>query len=68
MLTFREFLNKQLKDPEFKKEYDALKPEFDEIRKQLRAERERKKLEFHQYRLTECRYLREYENFATARI
>ena len=44
MLTFEEFLNEQLKDPEFKKEYDALKPEFDEIRKQLHAERERKNI------------------------
>ena len=42
MLTFEEFLNEQLKDPEFKKEYDALKPEFEETLKQLRAERERK--------------------------
>lgn len=30
--NFRETLNEQLKDPEFKKEYDNLKPEFDVIR------------------------------------
>ena len=42
MLTFREFLNEQLKDPEFKKEYDALKPEFEETLKQLRAENEKR--------------------------
>lgn len=37
-MTFREFLAEQLKDPEFKKEYDALEPEFEEIKKKLRAE------------------------------
>lgn len=36
-MTFREFLAEQLKDPEFKKEYDALEPEFEE-KKKLRAE------------------------------
>ncbi len=28
MTDFNDFLNEQLKDPEFKKEYDALRPEF----------------------------------------
>ena len=28
MTNFNDFLNEQLKDPEFKKEYDALEPEF----------------------------------------
>ena len=28
MTKFNDFLNEQLKDPEFKKEYDALAPEF----------------------------------------
>lgn len=42
MLTFEEFLSKKLKNPEFKKEWDALAPEREETLKQLRAERERK--------------------------
>ncbi len=28
MTDFKDFLNEQLKNPEFKKEYDALEPEF----------------------------------------
>ena len=28
MTKFNDFLNEQVKDPEFKKEYDALKPEL----------------------------------------
>ena len=28
MTKFNDFLNEQLQDPEFKKEYEALKPEF----------------------------------------
>ena len=28
MTNFNDFLNEQLKDPDFKKEYDALAPEF----------------------------------------
>ena len=31
MTDFNDFLNDQLNDPEFKKEYDALKPEFNII-------------------------------------
>lgn len=42
MLTFREFLKEQLKDPEFKKEWDALAPEREETLKQLRAENEKR--------------------------
>lgn len=30
--TFRESLDEQLKDPEFKKEWDAMEPEFQVIR------------------------------------
>ena len=32
MQRFDDYLNEQLKDPEFKKEYDALQPEFEVIR------------------------------------
>ena len=31
MSDFREYLNKQLEDPEFKKEWDDLEPEFNAI-------------------------------------
>lgn len=31
MTNFNDFLNEQLADPEFKKEYDALRPEFNII-------------------------------------
>ena len=41
MLTFEEFLSKKLKNPEFKKEWDALAPEREETLKQLRAENEK---------------------------
>lgn len=41
MLKFREFLTEQLKDPEFKKEWDALENERNETKKRLRAESER---------------------------
>ena len=41
MLTFEEFLEGQLKNPEFKKEWDALAPEREETLKQLRAENEK---------------------------
>lgn len=33
MLSFEEYKNKLLQDPELKKEWDALDPEFQEIRK-----------------------------------
>ena len=32
MRRFEDYLNEKLKDPEFKKEYDALEPEFAIIR------------------------------------
>lgn len=32
MSKFKDFLNEQLKEDEFRKEYDALQPEFDIIR------------------------------------
>lgn len=35
--SFRETLDEQLKDPEFKKEYDALEPEFTIIKALLNA-------------------------------
>lgn len=37
MSEFKEFVNEQLKDPEFKKEYDNLEPEFDVIRTMIEA-------------------------------
>lgn len=43
MLTYREFLNEQLKNPEFFKEYYALKPEFEEIKRKLRSEIEQER-------------------------
>lgn len=42
MLTFDEFLSKKLKNPEFKKEWDALEPEREETLRQLRAESEKR--------------------------
>ena len=38
--TFDEFLAEQLKDPEFKKEYDALEPEFAIIQAMIDARKE----------------------------
>lgn len=35
---FRESLEEQLKNPEFKKEWDALEPEFKEIKEHLNKE------------------------------
>lgn len=35
MKTFHDLLNKELKDPEFKREYDALEPEFAMIQAML---------------------------------
>ncbi len=40
MTKFNDFLNEQLKDPELKKEYDALEPEFAIIRAILDARKE----------------------------
>lgn len=41
--TFRESLNEQLRDPEFKEEWDALEPEFQVIRAMIDA-RQKKQL------------------------
>lgn len=37
MSEFREFLNEQLQDPEFKKEWDDIQPEMDVIRAMIDA-------------------------------
>lgn len=37
MTTLDEFLNEQLKNPEFKKEYEALEPEFNIIKAMIEA-------------------------------
>ena len=37
MSEFRELLNEQLKDPEFKKEWDDIQPEMDVIRAMIDA-------------------------------
>ena len=39
--NFRETLNEQLKNPEFKKEWDALEPEYQIIKVMLDARREK---------------------------
>lgn len=39
--NFRETLNEQLKDPEFKKEWDALEPEFQIIQAMLDTRKEK---------------------------
>ncbi|MBR5914353.1 MAG: XRE family transcriptional regulator [Selenomonadaceae bacterium] len=38
MRNFRDFLTEELKDPEFKKEWDALEDEFKMIREKLSQE------------------------------
>lgn len=40
MSEFREFLNEQLRDPEFKEEYENMSPEFDIIRAMIEARKE----------------------------
>lgn len=40
MSEFTELLNERMKDPEFKKEWDALDPEFSVIEAMLKARRE----------------------------
>lgn len=35
MSEFREYLKEQLKDPEFKKEWDSLQPEMEIIREEI---------------------------------
>lgn len=37
MTNFNDFLNEQMKDPEFKAEWDALDPEFSVIEAMLKA-------------------------------
>ena len=37
MSEFKEFLNEQLQDPEFREEYENLQPEFDVIRAMVDA-------------------------------
>lgn len=39
--SFRESLNEQLRDPEFKKEWDALDPEFQVIRAMIDARQQK---------------------------
>ena len=41
-MTFRESLEEELKDPEFRAEYEALEPEYQVIRALLRAREEQK--------------------------
>lgn len=38
--TYREFLNEKLQDPEFKKEWDELEPEFQLVRAMLNGREE----------------------------
>ena len=40
MSDFREYLNKQLQDPEFKKEWDDLEPEFNMIQALIDARKQ----------------------------
>jgi len=40
MSEWKEFLNEELKDPEFRAEYEALEPEFEIVRAMLIARRE----------------------------
>ena len=40
MTTLDDFLNEQLKDPEFRKEYEALQPEFEIKRAMIEARRD----------------------------
>lgn len=35
MKTYKELLEEKLKDPEFKREWDAVQPEMDRIRKKI---------------------------------
>lgn len=41
MKTFKEALKEQLKNPEFKNEYEALEPEYQVIREMIRAREEK---------------------------
>ncbi len=42
--TFEEFKKEALKDPAFKAEYEALRPEFELLKKRIRAKIKRKLL------------------------
>lgn len=42
MTTLEEVLREKMKDPEFKKEWDALEPEFQLIRQQLDEEKRKR--------------------------
>lgn len=42
MITLKEVLREEMKDPEFKREWDALEPEFQLIRQQLDEEKRKK--------------------------
>lgn len=39
-MTFDEFLNEQLNEPEFKKEYEKLEPEYEIIKQLIKARNE----------------------------
>lgn len=41
MTNYKDYLNEQLKDPEFKAEYDALEPEFSLMRTIMEARMEK---------------------------
>jgi hypothetical protein len=43
MTTFKQYLSEQMKDPEFREEYEALEPEFAVIKAKIDA---RKKTDF----------------------
>ncbi len=53
MKNFRDLLKEELKDPEFKKEWDALEPEFRRIKQQLDAQNEEKSSARHMIRSQE---------------
>ena len=40
LLSFDDYLDEELKDPEFKREWDALEPEFQLIREMMKARNE----------------------------
>lgn len=61
MKNFRELLNTKLENPEFKKEWDALEPEYDAIREMLNRHGKkysRNRLISRFSRRTETRYAR----------
>ena len=42
MKTYKELLEENLKDPEFKKEWDAIQPEMERIRKEIDEQTEKR--------------------------